>query len=145
MPSSLKWYANNVKPTIRKLTAQGETRLALDFRSQARRNITENDQIGTKHMWNGIGVATPNKITPIPPDGDYLSLKTGRMEHRESGPIPQPTDGALVFAAASHSIYAELRRSFLWRAVEQVQGRRAEEVFVGVGLYAPEGFEASEE
>ena len=144
MALSLKWFDSNVKREIRKAEAQGETRLALDIRSQARRNITENDQIDTKAMWNGIGVATPEKSTPIPHDGDYLSRRTGKMVHREFLPIPQPQDGAIVFAAASHSIYPELKNSYLWRAAEQVQGRRAEAAYVGIGLYAPDNFEDAE-
>lgn len=147
MPSSLKWYDSNVKKVIRKESQVGNVRVAMLVRRQARRNITANDQIDTKHLWNSVYVATPDEITDIPPDGDYLSRRTGRMEHRESGPIVQPADGAFVGAAASHAIHVELRESFLYRAIEQVAGRQAEQAFAGVGtgLFAGDDFEADEE
>lgn len=143
MASSLKWYDSNVKRTIRLQAQQGLTRVALLVRRQARRNITENNQVDTKHLWNSIYVATPEKVTPIPADGEYRSLKTGRMQHRESVAVVQPADGAVVGAAASHSIYPELENSYLFRAVEQVAGRQAEGAMggLGTGLFAPEDFE----
>lgn len=147
MAASLKWYDSNVKKVISKEAQVGLTRVAMLTRRQARRNITENDQIDTKHLWNTIYVATPTEITDIPPDGEYLSRRTGRMEHRESGPIVQPQDGAHVGAAASHAIYVELQQSFLYRAIDQVAGRQAEAAMAGLGtgLFADDDFEDSDD
>lgn len=143
MPSSLKWYASNVKASFKRPIQDGLTNVAMLVRRQAQRNLTENNQVDTKHLWNSIYVATPEKVTTIPPDGDYLSTKTGQMVRRESGPVAQPQEGVVVGAAASHSIYPELRNSYLYRAIEQVAGREAEGAMVGLGitLIAPKDFE----
>lgn len=133
MPSSLKWYASNVKATFKPKEKEGITRVALRGRRQARRNLTENNQVDTKFLWNSIGVSTPEKTTPVPPDGEYLSAKTGRMVKRSSGPIPTPADGAVLFVAADYGVYVELDNSYLWRAIEQIAGREAEEAMVGLG------------
>lgn len=148
MPSSLKWYDSNVKRTLRLLKSEGETRVALLIRRQARRNISENDRIDTKFLHNSIYVATPETMTPIPADGEYLSRRTGKMVRRESGPIVQPADGAFVGAAAKHALFVELETPFLYPALTQVQGRQAEQAYVGkvgTGLFAPDDFEAGEE
>ena len=133
MASNLKWYDSNVKRTLRLAETVGLTRVALLVRRQARRNLTTNGQNDAKFLWNSIYVATPDKVTPIPSDGKYLSTKTGRMVRRESGPVVQPTDGAHVGAAATYALYPELENSYLYRAIEQVQGRQAEEAMVGLG------------
>lgn len=133
MPSSLKWYASNVKKTFERPIQDGLTRVAMRVRAQARRNLTESGHNDTKFLWNSIYVATPTKVTDIPADGEYLSTKSGRMERRESGPIVQPSDGAHVGAAASHALEIELEDSFLYRAIQQVAGREAENAMVGLG------------
>lgn len=133
MPSNLKWFASNVKATFKRPIQDGLTNVAMLTRRQARRNLTENRQVDTKFLWNSIYVATPEKMTPIPPDGEYLSTKSGRMEKRESGPIVRPTSGAHVGVAADYGIYPELENSYLFRAIDQVTGRQAEEAMVGLG------------
>lgn len=139
MPVSLKWYASNVKTIIRKQTAQGLDRVALRIRSQVRRNITGNDQIDTKFLWNSVYVATPEKHTDVPPDGEYLSTKTGKMVKRQSSEIVLPSEGAFVGVAADYAVYVELQQSFLFAGVETVQGKEAEEAFVGLQTTLIEG------
>jgi hypothetical protein len=145
--SSLKWYASNVKATFERPIQDGLTNVAMLTRRQARRNLTENGQIDTKFLWNGVYVATPDKVTSIPPDGKYRSLKTGYMVRREAGPIVQPKDSAYVGVAAAYAIYLELQNSFLYRALEQVQGRQAEQAMVGLGtgIIVPDSFEVFDE
>jgi hypothetical protein len=133
MPASLKWFDSNVKRTIRLQGQQGIARVAMLVRRQARRNLTENGQNDTKFLHNSIYVATPDKVTPVAPDGRYLSTKTGKMVERKSGPIVQPTDGAHVGVAAEYGIYPELENSFLYRAIGQVAGRQAEDAMAGLG------------
>lgn len=133
MPSSLKWFASNVKATFKRPILDGLTNVAMLTRRQARHNLTENDQVDTKFLWNSIYVATPEKMTTIAPDGEYLAKKSGRMEKRQSGPIVQPADGAHVGVAADYGVYVELDNSFLYRAIEQVAGRQAEGAMVGLG------------
>lgn len=133
MPASLKWYASNVKATFSKEAQEGLLRVGLLVRRQARRNLTENEQNDTKFLWNSIYVATPDKVTQVAPDGRYLSTKTGKMVKRESGPIVQPADGVHVGVAAEYGIYPELENSYLYRAIEQVAGRQAEDAMGGLG------------
>jgi hypothetical protein len=137
MPSSLKWYASNVKATFKRPIQDGLTNVAMLTRRQARRNITENQQVDTKFLWNTVYVATPEKVTPLPPDGEYKSLKTGKIEKRQAGEVVQPQDGAYVGVAADYAIYVETENSFLYRAIDQVAGRQAEDAMVGLstGLY----------
>lgn len=133
MPSSLKWFASNVKATFKRPIQDGLTNVAMLARRQARRNLTENNQVDTRFLWNSIYVATPERMTPIPPDGKYLAKKSGRMEERHSGPVVQPREGAHVGVAADYGVYVELDNSFLYRAIEQVAGRQAEDAMVGLG------------
>jgi hypothetical protein len=133
MQPSLKWYASNVKATFKKKEKEGLLRLGLLVRQQARRNLTENGQNDTKFLWNSIYVATPDKVTQVAPDGTYLSTKTSKMVKRESGPIVQPSEGAHVGVAAEYGIYPELENSYLYRAIDQVAGRQAEDAMVGLG------------
>lgn len=133
MAKSLKWFASNVKATFSKEAQQGLLRVGLLVRRQARRNLTENGQNDTKFLWNSIYVATPETRTTIAPDGRYLSTKTGQMVKREAGPIVQPAEGVHVGVAAEYGIYPELENSYLYRAVEQVAGRQAEDAMSGLG------------
>lgn len=133
MPSSLKWYASNVKAAFSKEAQKGLLRVGLLVRRQARRNLTENGQNDTKFLWNSIYVATPETRTQVAPDGVYLSTKTGKMVKRESGPIVQPAEGVHVGVAAEYGIYPELENSYLYRAIEQVEGRQAEAAMAGLG------------
>jgi hypothetical protein len=133
MPSSLKWFASNVRATFKRPIADGLTNVAMLVRRQARRNLTLNGQVDTKFLWNSIYVATPEKMTTIAPDGKYLSTKTGYMVRRDSGPIVQPAEGAHVGVAADYGVYVELDNSFLYRAIDQVEGRQAEDAMTGLG------------
>jgi hypothetical protein len=133
MPSSLKWYASNVKATFKRPIQDGLTNVGMLVRRQARRNLTENGQNDTKFLWNSIYVATPDKVTQVAPDGTYLSTKTGKMVKRESGPIVQPAEGVHVGVAAEYGIYPELENSYLYRAIDQVAGRQAENAMAGLG------------
>ena len=132
MPASLKWFAERVKREVRKLGQRGVENVAYGVREQARRNLDENGQVDTHFLRNSIYVATPTKTSPIPPDGEYLSLKTGKIVHRKSGPIVQPTDGAYVGVAAEYAIYPELKNSYLYQALEQVAGHKAEDAMKGL-------------
>lgn len=132
MPVSLKWYASNVKTVIRKQTAEGLDRVALRVRSQARRNITANGQIDTKFLWNSVYVATPEKHTEVPASGEYVSLKDGKAATREATDIVLPTEGAFVGVAAAYGVYVELQQSFLFSAIQTVQGKEAEEAMAGL-------------
>lgn len=144
MPSSLKWFASNVKATFKRPIQDGLTNIGMLVRRQARRNLTENNQVDTKFLWNSIYVATPEKVTQIAADGEYLARKSGKIEPRQSGPIVQPSIGVHVGVAAEYGIYPELENSYLYRAIEQVAGRQAEDAMVGLGtgILAPDDFEA---
>lgn len=132
MPSSLKWYASNVKAAFKRPIEDGLTNVGMLVRRQARRNLTENGQNDTKFLWNSIYVATPTTRTQVAPDGRYLSTKTGQMVKRENGPIVQPREGVHVGVAADYGIYPELENSYLYRAIEQVEGRQAENAMAGL-------------
>ena len=82
---------------------------------------------------HSMEVTTRILVNQVAPDGRYLSTKTGRMVKRESGPIVQPTDGVHVGVAAEYGIYPELENSYLYRAIEQVAGRQAEDAMAGLG------------
>jgi hypothetical protein len=133
MLPNLKWYASNVKAIFKKEEKEGLLRLGLLVRQQARRNLTENGQNDTKFLWNSIYVATPDKVTQVAPDGKYLSTKTGKMVKRESGPIVQPAEGVHVGVAAEYGIHPELENSFLYKSIDQVAGRQAENAMAGLG------------
>ena len=130
--TSLKRYGSNVKAAFKKIEKQGLLRVALRIRSNARRNITRNDQIDTKFLWNSVYVATPEKTTDIPPDGEFVSTKTGLSVKRRTANVVQPTEGVFVGVAASYALHVELKTSFLYEAMESVKGKEAEEAFVGL-------------
>jgi hypothetical protein len=140
MASSLKWYASNVKGIALEEANEKLWPVGMLVRRQARRNITENGQIDTKFLWNSIYVAAPDKRTQTPAGGLYQSTKSGRMERRENGPIVQPRTGVHVGVGAAYGIYPELENSYLYRAIEEVAGRQAEDAMsgLGTGMFAGE-------
>lgn len=139
MPSRLDWKGAQAKPAIRRATAGKLTQVALEVRTQARRNLTENGQRDTDFLWETIYVATPARHTPVPPDGKYLSHKTGRMVARNAVSIQHPKEGAHVGVAADYGLYPELENSYLYRALTQVAGRRAENAMRGLSTGFVEG------
>ena len=101
------------------------TRAAFQVEGQAKINVQVNGQIDTGFMLNSIYPVAPGKSTydAVRPTGDYKSAKTGATERREIGDaMDNPPHRALVVCGAEYGAIQEMRNSFLYRALNMVEG-----------------------
>lgn len=100
--------------------------MAFAVEGEAKKNLTNNNQVDTGFLRNSVYAVTPNGSTEdkIDPNGRYKSRKTGRMvDRRQSGQtVTINSDGtsAAVVAGADYAIHQEAEKSFLYRAGESV-------------------------
>jgi Bacteriophage protein of unknown function (DUF646). len=129
----VRWFGDQVKQLVNRQAQKGVEALAYDVRENARQNLERSGHIDTKFLYNSIYVATPKGTSPIPPSGEYTSLKTGDQVRRNAAEPVQVNEGAFVGAAADYAVYVELADPFLFPALEETRGA-ADKVLTG--LYA---------
>lgn len=117
----------NLVATIQGATDRLMTAIALQTEAHAKDNIVANDQIDTGFMLNSVYTLTPEQGSSYGrtwASGKYQSKKSGRTIEQERAPETALEAEALaaVAAGANYAIYQELQNSFLYRALEQVQG-----------------------
>lgn len=124
MPVRLKWYGPMVKKEVDILTGKLLGAVADAVLAQAQDNIEQNDQVDTGFMLDSGYVIAPyiNTHGNRRPDGTYTRSKTGYNVARSAEPQPPRRDKktALVGFSADYTIYPELARSFLWRALGEI-------------------------
>src|SRR5690606_25193752 len=101
----MNWAPQALRRVVNRRAQQGTEELAYAIREKARRNLEANGQVDTKFLYNSVYVATPNGTSPIPPSGEYRSLKGNGIVRREAGPVVQVEEGAFVGAAADYAVY----------------------------------------
>lgn len=116
--AKVDWYANDVIMLVDGATDEFLAKLAFQIQGQARINIQTNKQIDTGFMLNSVYVVTPEK-------SDYSERKAeAEIRNPKANMAPQvrlPHGAkAAVCAGAEYAIYQEARKSFLYRALEQV-------------------------
>jgi len=117
----VRWFGDRVRQLVENRAQIALEDIAFAVREEARQNIDENGQVDTRFLRNSVYVATPKQITPIPPSGTYTSLKGSGQVRREAVQPDRPSSGATVGVAAVYAIYPELRDSYLFKALNQVQ------------------------
>jgi hypothetical protein len=122
----LNWAPLAVRRMVNRRAQQGVEAIAYRVRDKARRNLEANGQIDTKFLYNSIYVSTPNGTSPLPPSGEYRSLKGHGIVRRNTGAVAEVDEGAFVGAAADYAIYPEMDQPYLYPALEEVAGREAE-------------------
>lgn len=126
------WHGDRAQAEIRGDLDEALTALALQIEAQAKVNVTDNGQVDTGFLRTSGYTVAPNANTfvDVADGGLYTSQKTGEQVQRDRapGPADAPQGGAVVGFAAEYAIYQEEINSYLFRAVEMVAGRDAENV-----------------
>jgi len=113
----VNWYGERVTAVLKDADEKILDQLAFQTLGQARINIRENRQIDTGFMTNSGYVISAQRNT-------YLQAATGALavaDREMASPAPvNPKQESVVAFAAHYSIFLELRRSFLYQAMQDV-------------------------
>lgn len=124
--AKVNWYASRAKVALEKPTRKTLLAYGFQVEAQAKVNVTDNGQVDTGFMRNSIYVsgAGESSYGRTDPSGNYDSSKEGGSVKRELAPeMSNSGDTVYVVVGAEYAIYNETRRSFLYRALEQVVGK----------------------
>ena len=132
---ALQWYGGQARMIVQDASDEMMLRLALMVETEAKLNVVENDQIDTGFMLNTIYHVAPasNSYSSTEAGGVKVG-KDGTKRTVEKAPqvdIP-PEFQAAVAVGAEYAVFQEMRRSFLYLALEQVADK-APGVIVEVG------------
>ena len=122
--SKVNWYGEDVKLLIKDAKAEIVESIAFLMEGQIKANIAANNQIDTGFMFNSPYVVLPN-------DDTYAQARAAAKAKNPNGELapqvslPDDADAAVV-VGANYSIYQEIKNSFIFRAVEQIAGRRTD-------------------
>lgn len=111
------WYRNRVVAKLKDADAKVLDKLAFQTLGQARINIRENRQIDTGFMTNSGFVVSAKRNTYLA----ALAAATARADRQMATPpsVNTKIESAVAFGA-QYAIYQEIRRSFLYQAVQDV-------------------------
>lgn len=119
MADNVNWFENDVLLAVDKATDKMLNDLAFEGEALAKANIQANEQIDTGFMLNstyGVGATEDHRA--------QAEAEARAVAEREMARPPDLEEGqAGIHAAAEYAIYQEMRRSFLYKALEQLQGR----------------------
>ena len=118
--SRVDWYVDQVCLAVDGASERMLAGIAHQIEGQAKINIQVNGQIDTGFMLNSVYSVTPQ-------ESNYgLALAAARSRNPDGEMAPEQTlpaeAGAAVVAGAEYAVFQETRRSFLYRALEQVAG-----------------------
>jgi hypothetical protein len=135
-PARWTWFTERFERLVDRRLQQMTEAVAYDVRARARRILEEDGHIDTKFLYNSVYVSTPGHTSPLPPSGEYRSLKTGEIVRRTAQEPVMVSRGAVVGAAAEHAIWVELMDwdSFLFRALSEVKGREAARIMTSLRI-----------
>jgi len=122
--SKVNWYGNRLRGVLKDADEKILDQLAFQTLGQARINIRENKQIDTGFMTNSGYVVSAQQDTHSEtwPTGDYKRTKAPGVsygERAEKAPVNTKKESMVAFAA-NYSIFQEMRRSFLYQAMQDV-------------------------
>ena len=118
MKAKVNWYKNDVMAFVTEASEEALVALGFAIEGQAKANIVANDQVDTGFMLNSGYV--------IGGDVDTYSF-VDEDDSKSPEAIP-PDNGAVVAFAADYALFQEMRNSFLYKAVDQVAGGRADTI-----------------
>jgi hypothetical protein len=116
--AKVDWYGEDVRLVVEGATAEILAELGFQVEGQAKVNIVANDQVDTGFMLNSGYTITPERSGY----GTAKKMAGPKNPEAQMGPEPRLPEGAgaAVVWGAEYSIYQELLKSFLYRALEQV-------------------------
>jgi hypothetical protein len=128
--AKVNWYAEDARLVVRGACAEALAAIAFQMEARTKVNIRDNGQVDTGFMLNSAYVVLPNKSTY----GQARIASNARNSDREMAREARLPAGAAaaVVVGAEYAAYQEMRRSFLYRAAEQVAGHDAEAEIVRV-------------
>lgn len=116
--ANTKFYQSQVRAAVERATDKLLREIVFTGEGLVAANIQENDQIDTGFMWNSVYAATPG-------DSHYGAAKAlaeARNSKAEMSPEVMPGQHEAILAVgAEYAIYQEARKSFLWKAIEQLK------------------------
>ena len=120
----VNWYRNRVVAKLKDADEKILDALAMQTLGQARINIRENKQIDTGFMTNsGYVVSARNdNYNETWPTGEYKRTKAPGTSYGElaaKASVRKAIESVVAFGA-HYSIFQEMRRSFLYQAVQDV-------------------------
>ena len=120
----VNWYGNKMVARLKKADEGILDKLAMQTLGQARINIRENKQIDTGFMTNsGYVVSARNdNYSETWPTGTYKRTKSPGTAYGElatKASIRKSIESVVAFGA-HYAIHQEMRRSFLYQAVQDV-------------------------
>lgn len=116
MAAKVNWYGERVQALINDAQERVLDEMAFATEAQAKINIRDNDQIDTGFMLNSVYTLSSRR------DGHGRAMAESMMRApRELAPKPAVKHGeAAVTVGARYAVYQEMKKSFLYRAVEAV-------------------------
>ena len=125
----MNWYGERLRAVLKDADEKILDQLAFQTLGRARINIRENRQIDTGFMTNSGYVVSAQHDThgETWPTGDYPwqpgkhggTTGVSHGERAEKAPVDTRKESAVAFAA-HYSIFQEMRRSFLYQAMQDV-------------------------
>lgn len=113
--SKVNWYEDKVMARVEGASKEMLTRLAFQGESHAKANIQANNQIDTGFMLNSVYGKGPM--------GSHYG-QTGapiKPGQEKAGEAAAEKGAAVIHASARYAVYQEIRKSFLYRALEQLK------------------------
>lgn len=130
MTSNVNWFAEDAILSFGEASQDFVEDIAFRVEEHTKIRIERNKQVDTGFMLNSVYVILPKSDTynKTKPTGSYKSRKTGRMVKQARAPKVgvKPKRGALVVVGANYAVFNELRKPFLFPALEDVAGEVAE-------------------
>jgi hypothetical protein len=113
-----KFYHSQVKALVEQATDRLLAQIVLQGEAHTKANIRENDQIDTGFMLNSVYAVTPGDSSY---DEARANAEACNPEANMSPEIQADQHEAILAVGAEYAIYQEARKSFLWKAVEQLK------------------------
>lgn len=122
------FYLDKILVKVEEAAKQSLEAIAHQIEGQAKANVVANDQVDTGFMNNAIYVVTPdhNSYNNTWSSGRYAQNpqkhggQSGRPKRKLSPMVDVKQNQAAVVAGAEYAIFQETKKSFLFRAAEQV-------------------------
>lgn len=122
--SQVDWYGQEVRVRVSNASESFLARIAHQIEAHTKANIVANKQVDTGFMLNSVYVKTPDE------SGYPAARAAAGARNAQAAMAPEARlEGgakAAVCVGAEYAIHQERRRSFLYRAAEQVSGEVAD-------------------
>ena len=120
--ATVNWYGDRVTLKVKGAKQKILDELALVGEGKAKMNIVANNQVDTGFMLNSVYAVTSKGVASKPSGGGTFTNRLGQTVTRRAGPVHgKVAEGeSAIAAAAEYAIHQEMKKSFLYRALEQI-------------------------